>query len=211
MYRQCGHDFATIKKNILAGGIAVPQSDESDAMLVARVQRGESDAFDQLARRYARRAFAVANRLLQNPADAEDVVQDSFIAAVNAIDSFDSARPFGPWFMRIVMNKGLTALRSRAAEARHVRGSELMESDAVAASTESLRARAEIRERFRAALQLLPERQQLIVQLADVEGFTSAEIAEQLAMPSGTIRWLLHQARQTLRLALAPLWRETGQ
>lgn len=181
------------------------QTDVSDAELVARVQRGDSEAFDGIARRYAKRAFAVANRLLQNGADAEDVVQDSFIAALNAIDSFDPVRPFGPWFMRIVVNKSLTAIRSRVAESKHVRTSELAESDAIAASTESLRERAEIRDRFRAALQLLPEREQLIVQLADVEGFTSAEIAEQLAIPSGTVRWLLHQARAALRQALAPL------
>ncbi len=183
------------------------QTDASDAELVARVQRGDREAFDRLARRYAKRAFAVANRLLQNAADAEDVVQDSFIATVNAIDSFDPGRPFGPWFMRIVVNKGLTALRSRAAEARHVRGSELLEGDAVAESSESLHERAEIRDRFGAALRLLPQRQQLIVQLADVEGFTSAEIAGQLGIPSGTVRWLLHQARETLREALAPLRR----
>ena len=128
--------------------------------------------------------------------DAEDVVQDAFIAAVNAIDSFDPGRPFGPWFMRIVVNKGLTAIRSRAAEAKHVRGAELSESDAVAVVERSLLERAEIRDRFRAALRLLPQRQQLIVQLADVEGFTSAEIAGQLAIPSGTVRWLLHQARE---------------
>lgn len=185
------------------------QTDESDAELVARVQRGDSDAFDRLAHRYAKRAFAAASRMLQNAPDAEDVVQESFIAAVNAIDSFDRQRPFGPWFMRIVVNKSLTVIRSRAAEARHIRGSELTEYDAAAVSSESLRERAEIWERFRAALQLLPPRQQLVVQLADVEGFTSAEIAAQLDMPSGTVRWLLHQARETLRVALAPLRGET--
>jgi RNA polymerase sigma-70 factor (ECF subfamily) len=185
----------------------VAQTEVSDAELVSRVQRGDREAFDALARRYAKRAFAVANRLLQNVADAEDVVQDAFIAALNGIESFDSARPFGPWFMRIVVNKGLTALRSRAADSRHVRDAELTENDAVSPSSESVRERAEIRERFRAALQLLPERQQLVVQLADVEGFTSAEIATQLAIPSGTVRWLLHEARETLRGALAPLRR----
>ena len=183
------------------------QTDEPDAELVARVQRGDGGAFDRLARRYAKRAFAVANRMLQNSSDAEDVVQDSFIAAVNAIDSFDCARPFGPWFMRIVVNKSLTAIRSRAAEARHLSGAELTESNAVAASSESLRERAEIWDRFRAALLRRPVRQQLIVQLAVVEGFTSAEIAAQLEIPSGTVRWLLHQARETLRVALAPLRR----
>lgn len=204
MYRGCGNDFATDPRPPAAGN-DLAHSDVSDAELVARVQRGESEAFDIIARRYARRAFAIANRLLQNGADAEDVVQDSFVAALNAIDSFDRARPFGPWFMRIVVNKSLTAIRSRASEAKYVRGSELAEGDAIAASSESLRSSAEIREAFRAALQLLPARQALIVQLCDVEGFTSAEIAEQLAIPSGTVRWLLHEARAALREALAPL------
>jgi RNA polymerase sigma-70 factor, ECF subfamily len=203
-------DESAIHPNTLAAGNDLAQTDESDADLVARVQRGDRDAFDRLARRYGKRAFAVANRLVQNAADAEDVVQDAFIAAVNAIESFDPDRPFGPWFMRIVVNKGLTAIRSRAAEAKHLRGTELAENDAVTVSSEVLRERAEIRERFTAALQLLPPRQQLIVQLSDVEGFTSAEIATQLAIPSGTVRWLLHQARETLRQALAPL-RRTGQ
>jgi RNA polymerase sigma-70 factor (ECF subfamily) len=185
----------------------VAQTDASDAELVARVQRGDREAFDVLALRYGKRAFAVANRLLQNAADAEDVVQDAFIAAVNAIDTFDPARPFGPWFMRIVMNKGLTAIRSRASETRHVRVAEIAEADAIAISSETLRERAEIRDRFYEALRALPEREQLIVQLSDVEGFTSAEIAEQLGIPSGTVRWLLHQARERLRVALAPLRR----
>jgi RNA polymerase sigma-70 factor (ECF subfamily) len=204
LYGECGTDFATDPRPPAAGN-DLAQTDVSDAELVARVQRGESEAFDVIARRYEKRAFAIANRLLQNSADAEDVVQDSFIAAVNAIDSFDPARPFAPWFMRIVVNKSLTAIRSRASESKHVRTAELAEGDAIAASSESLRANAEIRDRFRAALQLLPSREQLIIQLSDVEGFTSAEIAEQLAIPSGTVRWLLHQARAALREALAPL------
>jgi RNA polymerase sigma-70 factor (ECF subfamily) len=206
LYRKGGNDSA-IYQSPFAARTDVAQTDESDADLVARVQRGDSNAFDRLARRYAKRAFAVANRMLQNSADAEDVVQDSFIATVNAIDSFEPGRPFGPWFIRIVVNKSLTAIRSRAAESKHLRGSELAENDAVVASSEVLRERAEIRDRFRAALVLLPQRQQLIVQLADVEGFTSAEIATQLEIPSGTVRWLLHRARETLRVALAPLRR----
>ena len=184
------------------------QNELPDAELVARVQRGDRDAFDTLARRYERRALAVASRLLQNAAGAEDVVQDSFIAAVNAIASFDLSRPFGPWFLRIVMNKGLTVIRSRAAEGRFVTGAEPAEADALAATSESLWERAEIRDRFAVALSLLPARQQLVVQLADVEGFTSAEIARQLGIPSGTVRWLLHQARSALRESLAPLWKE---
>jgi RNA polymerase sigma-70 factor (ECF subfamily) len=186
----------------------VAESDESDAELVGRIQRGDQAAFDRLARRYERRAFAVAQRLMQNVADAEDVLQDAFIAAVNAIDSFDARRPFAPWFMRIVVNKGLTALRSRASEGRLLRDTEVAAADALSPPSDVLQERREIQERFHAALLRLPERQRLVVQLADVEGFTSEEISTQLEIPSGTVRWLLHEARAKLREALAPLRRD---
>ena len=79
--------------------------DERD--LVVRVQRGDKHAFNELARRYARRAFAVAYRILRHTQDAEDLVQDAFVAALNGIGSFDPSRPFSPWFFKIVVNLGL--------------------------------------------------------------------------------------------------------
>ena len=69
-------------------------------------------------------------------------------------------------------------------------------------------ARGEVREQFRRTLAELPEKQRLAVQWHDVDGFTAEEIGESLGVPSGTVRWYLHQARQTLRKALAP-WHGT--
>ncbi|HUQ80186.1 MAG TPA: sigma-70 family RNA polymerase sigma factor, partial [Gemmatimonadaceae bacterium] len=70
---------------------------------------------------------------------------------------------------------------------------------------------AEIRERFRLALDALPKHQRLIVELSDIDGRSSTEIGEMMDLPRGTVRWHLHQARKTLRLGLASLFeRSTG-
>ena len=67
--------------------------------------------------------------------------------------------------------------------------------------------RTQLRERLEAAVSVLPERQRAIVKLFELEGFSSPEIAEMLELSDGTVRWHLHQARQTLRQALAPFAR----
>ena len=182
------------------------QVDGEEAALVARVQRGDTDAFDALARRYAPRALAIALRLLRHRQDAEDLVQEAFLAALAGIDGFDVSRPFAPWFFRIVVNRGLNARKSRGLLDRRIRAAELTPEDAQSTqAAEAPAEQAEIRARFAAALGELTERQQQVVQLADIGGHTSDEIGEMLHLPSGTVRWHLHQARRALRASLAPL------
>src|SRR6476659_6337528 len=137
--------------------------DVVDAALVERVRGGDVDAYDELVRRHLRRAHAVAWRLLGNSEDAEDLVQDAFIQALDRIDSFDIERPFAPWFFRILTNRGLNMRQSRA-----------------------------LRSRLREAVASLPERQQLIVQVFEIDGWTSAEIARTLGISDGTVRWHVH-------------------
>ena len=176
--------------------------DERD--LVIRVQRGDKHAFDQLARRYARRAFAVAYRILRHTQDAEDLVQDAFVAALDGIGSFDPSRPFAPWFFKIVVNRALNAASARSTRERHVSVIQLWTGDAVAIDVDPAE-RSEIRTRFESALSGLPRHQRLIVELSDVDGRSSTEIGEMMNLPRGTVRWHLHQARRTLRVALASL------
>jgi RNA polymerase sigma-70 factor (ECF subfamily) len=182
---------------------APPPADERE--LLRRVQLGEAAAVDELVRRYIRRAFAVAYRLLGHREDAEDLVQDAFVSALEHIGTFDLTRPFGPWFFRIVVNRGLN-LRS----ARAVRRTDLLADDMHTSgpSPHEELERSEVRTRFRAAVTALPRRQRLAVELFDIEGFTSVEIGKALGIPSGTVRWYVHEARRALRQALKPLSRE---
>ena len=187
--------------------VAQPSDSErafaEEAALLARVQRGDVAAFDLVVRRYLRRAFAIAYRVLGHREDAEDLVQDAFLTALERIASFDLSRPFGPWFFRIVLNRGLNARKARA-----IRRTEAMPADTLEAAEPSpagMYERTEIRERFQAALAGLSRRQRLIIELADIDGMSGVEISAMLGLSQGTVRWHLHMARHALRKALAPL------
>src|SRR5687767_2574838 len=112
---------ATERKAGVAGsrveGVAIAaaaSAEPTDAQLAQRVQRGDAAAFDTLVTRHMRRAFGVALRLLGQAEDAEDLVQDAFVAALQKIDTFDSQRDFAPWFYRILVNRCLNARKARA-------------------------------------------------------------------------------------------------
>lgn len=179
-------------------------SDEAvtETRLVEAVRRGDAAAFDALVRRYLRRAHAVAYRLLEHREDAEDLVQDAFMTALERIHTFQPGRPFGPWFFRILTNRGHNL---RAARARRATLPLPAEAETSAPSPADDAERSELRAWLADALAGLPERQRLIIQLFELDGLSGAEIAEALEMPPATVRWNLHQARKKLRTALAPL------
>jgi len=171
---------------------------ERDAALIRRTREGDTTAFDELVRAYMRQVFQVAYRVVGHREDAEDLVQDCFIAAYQYLDSFDEARPFGPWITRIVLNRGANLRRSRARRAMEP------ETDAVSTAPSALdeATRTEAREKLAEVLAGLNERQRVIVTMFDVDGMTSAEIGERLELAPGTVRWHLHEARRVLRAAL---------
>jgi len=182
-----------------------PPDDALDARLVERVRRGDAAAFDELVTRHARRAFAVAYRVMGQREDAEDLVQEAFLAALERIDTFQAGRAFAPWLYRILVNRGLNARKARA-----LRVTEEIPATVAASGALPDRAaeRSELRGELRSALDALPERQRLVVELFELEGFTSPEIAALLEIPEGTVRWHLHEARKVLRGVLAPFAKE---
>lgn len=207
-----GCDAPTIRRRTVYGGVPMTEETKTEALdddrrdrdLTERIRRGNAAAFESLVSAHMRGAFSVAYRVLGNREDAEDLVQDAFIRLLERIDQFDARRRFRPWFYRIVVNLALNARRRgdvRATETLppHVR--------ATTSPPDEGAARAELRERLEAALAELPERQRTIVQLMELEGFSSAEVAEVVGLADGTVRWHLHQAREALRQALAPQYR----
>lgn len=140
-----------------------------------------------------RRAFAVAFRILESRADAEDLVQEAFMTALDRIDTFESGRRFGPWFFRILWNRGLNA---REARSRRRADPLPLTARAGGEGPEEGAGRAELRGRIQAALASLSQRQRDVVRLSYLEGFTSAEIARMLGVSDGTVRWHLHEARR---------------
>jgi RNA polymerase sigma-70 factor (ECF subfamily) len=166
-----------------------------DGALVARARAGDGTAFDELVRIYMEQAFRVAYRVVGHREDAEDLVQESFLAAYQYLESFEVGRPFGPWLMRIVLNRGANLRRSRARRSTEPETEGV--SDAPSALEES--EREDLGRVLEDALGTLSERQRMIVTMFDVDGRSSAEIGEMLELAPGTVRWHLHEARRQLR------------
>ena len=182
--------------------------DPEEAAAIIRVQQGETEQFELLVRRYMRGAFAVAFRLLGHREDAEDVVQEAMLAALANIRTFDTTRRFGPWLYRIVVTRGLNFRKSRAR-----RQTESIDRDQFASREPGPAAgaeRAALKDAIQAALARLPERQRLVVQLFELDGFSGAEIGAMLGIPAGTVRWHLHEARRSLRELLAQFEESAG-
>jgi RNA polymerase sigma-70 factor (ECF subfamily) len=172
---------------------------ERDGALVVRARAGDSAAFDALVRTYMEQAFRVAFRVVGHREDAEDLVQEAFMAAHQYLDSFELGRPFGPWLIRIVLNRGSNLRRSRTRRTTEPEIDGV--STAPSALTES--ERSDTGRILQEALGTLSERQRMIVTLFDVDGLTSTEIGEMMELAPGTVRWHLHEARRQLRGVLS--------
>jgi RNA polymerase sigma-70 factor, ECF subfamily len=192
----------SVSANVPVGPAETPErvaAAERDGALVRRAREGVQGAFDVLVRTYMEQALRVAYRVVGHREDAEDLVQESFLAAYQYLDSFEIGRPFGPWLIRIVLNRGSNLRRARA------RRSMQPETDGVSDAPSALdeTERVDTGRILRDALATLSERQRLIVTMFEVDGLTSTEIGEMLELAPGTVRWHLHEARRVLRGALA--------
>ena len=176
------------------------ESCETDGALVARVRRGDSRAFDQLVRRHLRAAHAVARAKLDNPADADDVVQDAFIKALERIDDCRKPEGFRGWLLAIVRN---TAHNHR--ERERLRAAAPLETVASVASREDPLAdvaNAELRQTLIEAMNSLTELQRKVLVLYALEGWKHGEIARELGISAGSSRVHLHVARKSMRRLL---------
>jgi len=173
-----------------------PRTDPLDIDLARAACAGSADAFGALVRMHMERAYIVAYRLLHNREDAQDLVQEAFVMAFENLRSFQPGRPFGPWFFRILVNRGLNLL-----ESQRVRATRDYEIELIADSTSPERdaAEAELLRSLWAAMNEPPPRQRVLVELVELEGFTPAEAAEHLSIAPATARWHLHTARQKLQ------------
>jgi len=166
-----------------------------------QAQGGSSEAFGALVERHAERARRVARTALLDEHDADDAVQDALFSAWRALDRFDPARPFGPWFLRIVVNAAAD-LRRR----RKLRRTEEVPAHVAdgGATPEGDTDRALLGAALQRGLATLPERRRLALVLHDAEGYVHEEIATMLGVPVGTVRSDVFHARRALRATLEP-------
>ncbi|MGE0439747.1 MAG: RNA polymerase sigma factor [Gemmatimonadales bacterium] len=180
----------------------------TESGLARAAQKGDADAYGRLVMTYAPVARRVAYGVLGNWDEADDVVQDASLAGWQAIERFDPARSFRPWFLRIVQNAALDQLRRRK-----VRDGDTLDESLPSrqAGPDLVADRSMLRERIDEAMALLPERQRVAVMLFDGEGYSHADIATVLQVPEGTVRSYVFHARRALRKALSVLMEEPAR
>ncbi len=166
----------------------------SDETLAAKAAAGSGDHFEELVRRYADSVYRTAYRLCGNPAEAEDIVQESFIKIFRALPKVRLDLPLKPWLYKIAVNTALSSLRRKAG--RPAIGLAAAE-ETPAPGDDSERA-AE-RMDAQAALATLPPAYRTIVVLRAVEQLSFSEISDILSIPEATARTRFSRAKSMLQ------------
>jgi RNA polymerase sigma-70 factor, ECF subfamily len=162
--------------------------------------------------------YSAALRMTRNPADAEDLVQETYLRAYRGFSGFEEGTNLRAWMYRILTNTFINSYRKKQREPVTVQEDDLDEwylfdklgESGVEPSAEAEVIRSMPDEDVQKALEALPEGFRLAVLLADVEGFSYKEIAQILGIPIGTVMSRLHRGRRALEKALWEKVRERG-
>ncbi|MCY4566768.1 MAG: RNA polymerase sigma factor [Candidatus Poribacteria bacterium] len=179
-------------------------NDANDAELVVAALAGNTQAFDVLVTRYRRAMLTIAQQIVRNPTDAEDVVQDAFLRAFEALPQLSDLNRFGAWLHSITRNRALRYYRS----ASRYQPQEDMEPYLNRATDTSAEDPAHIVEReltqqaIRDAIQELPTDFRAVIELYYWAEMPQKRMAEFLSLPLTTVKWRLHKAKELLKTIL---------
>lgn len=186
---------------------ALPVPDEE---LVRRVQAGNGEAFEELVRRYERKVYNIAYRLMGNERDASEVLQDAFLRAYRFLPKFQFKSSFFTWLYRIATNVSLTKLRKREKvqlvsidEPGTGDGDMPLEIPDYRYNPEKMMKQRELREALQKAVDNLPPDYRSVVVLRDLEGLSNEEVSKVLNLSVAAVKSRLHRGRLELRKVLA--------
>lgn len=178
--------------------VADPNARDEDHALVRAASGGDRHAFEALYRRHVRRVYALLWRICGHEARAEDLVQEAFVRAWQALPAFRYESAFSTWLHRLAVNTALMELRSRRGNEDLETDDEVLQQHAGHDHPERAATGAELER----AIATLPPRARAVLVLHDVEGWKHEEIAAELGMAIGTSKAQLHRARHLLRARL---------
>jgi RNA polymerase sigma-70 factor (ECF subfamily) len=175
----------------------------SDEELVRRAQSNDDRAFGELVGRYETKVYSLGMKMLRNPEDAEDVLQDTFLRAYRGLKSFQGNSTFSTWIYRITANSALMRLRKKQLPTVSIEDADEREApiniaDWAPGPVEQLLNR-ETREAMEDAIGALPAEFRQVFVLRDVEGMSNAEVAEVLDLSVAAVKSRLHRARLKVR------------
>jgi len=186
------------------------EMDEEEQDAIARLKHGDIGGLETLVRRYQVPAVRAAFLVTHDRALAEDIVQAAFVRAYERIKHFDARRPFGPWFLRSVVNDAVKAVMRAKRRVSLGRETDPVTLDEQvtdpAPGPDMLAEQAQTREALWAAIGKLPPEQRAAIVLRYYLGLSEAEIAGRMDCPTGTVKWRLHAAREHLRALLSPMF-----
>ena len=185
-----------------------------DRELASLAARGREPAFRELLVRYERPVFSLIYRMVRDRTLAEDLSQEAFVRAFNAIGTYKPSYKFSNWILKIANNHTIDHLRKRKLDTVSIHGSphattpeQVSQTEVVVASEdESPAAYVEHKElggQIEHAIGELREEYRTVIVLRHIEGYAYEEIAEIMDVPLGTVKTYLHRARAELRLSLA--------
>jgi len=176
-----------------------------DEEAIRRLKAGDIVGLESLAERYQVKAMRAAFLITQDPAMAQDVVQDAFLRVYERIRYFDESRPFAPYFMRSVVNLALNTIQKEKSYLSNQgeRDSDWIETLLSEAIPVEEQAESNLRKRqILEALRQLPPRQRAAIVQRYYLDMSEKEMAEALESAPGTIKWLLNVGRGSLRALL---------
>tara|TARA_B100000676_G_scaffold250363_1_gene254887 strand:- start:1177 stop:1788 length:612 start_codon:yes stop_codon:yes gene_type:complete len=202
----------------------MPDTPPEDLQFIERLRQGDRAAFGQLVKTHHNMLLATARTLL-NPADAEEAVQDAWIAAHRAIAKFEGRSQLRTWLTRIVINQAKMMLRKRG---REIQFDPTDDPDALAyrfhndghwqqppqhwelSSPDNLLTREELRRCMEKHLHFMSDSQRLVLELRDLQGLPAEDVCNMLELSASNVRVLLHRARARL-FEMVDHFQETGE
>ncbi len=186
-------------------------NETSDRTLITRIQAGDKAACAQCIEKHSPGVYRLALRLMQHDADAEDVVQETFLSAFKAIDDFQGRSELSTWLYRITYNTAMMRLRKHQPDTVSVEETEAADDGALVPTQlfdwcclpESDFETNETRAHLEQAIRDLPEKLRVVFMLRELEGLSTDETAKALDISIETVKTRLHRARLWLRERLS--------
>src|SRR5579871_3679624 len=181
--------------------------DTSELALVQAAKQGDLEAFSQLVKQYDRNIFRIAQHIMHNEDDAQDVVQDAFLKAYQNLGQFQGNYKFYTWLVRIAVNEALMKLRRRRTDktvsmdedVETEEGSMPREVADWGPNPEQLYGQSELGDILQRTIQGLPQSFRTVFVLRDIEGLSTEETAEMLNLSVPAVKSRLLRARLQLR------------